>query len=123
MPALAADIEAATRPEGVTLDTQEDGAVKAAYPNAVDASVTPAGGFCDSMADTATLNAQRFALLKVARRRFRTEADRDLPTLWAGSKTPTVTAVDSEVHANGAFLISDISFDLDTERTEIEIYG
>lgn len=123
MPALAADIEAATRPNGVTLDTQEDAAVLAAYPNAIDASVTPAGGFCDDMADTATLNAQRFALLKVARRRFRTEADRDLAALWTGNKTPTVTAVDSEVRANGPFLISDIAFDMDSERTEIEIYG
>lgn len=123
MPALPSDIEAATRPGGVTLDTQQDPAVLAAYPNAVDASVSPAGGYCDSLADTALLNAQRFALLKVARRRFRLEADRDLPALWAGHKTPTVQAIDSEVRANGPFLVSDIAFDQDSERTEIEIYG
>ena len=123
MAALAADIEAATRAGGVTLNTQEDAAVKAAHPNAVDASTSPAGGFCDSLADTAALNAQRFALLKVPRRRFRTLADRDLPALWDGNNTSTVQAVDSEVRANGPFLVSDIAFDQDSEQTEIEIYG
>jgi hypothetical protein len=123
MPALAADIEAATRPNGVTLDTQADPAVLAAYPNAIDGSASPAGGYCDDMAHTALLNAQRFALLKVPRRRFRTEADRDLPALRTNGRTPTVQAVDSEVRANGPFLVSGWSFDRDSERTGIEIYG
>ena len=123
MPALAADIEAATRANGVTLDTQQDAAVLAAYPNAIDGSVSPAGGYCDDMAHTALLNAQRFALLKVARRRFRTEADRDLPALRTNTKTATVTAVDGEVRANGPYLVSSWSFDRDNERTGVEIYG
>lgn len=123
MPALPADIEAARRPDGVTLDTQQDPAVLAAYPNAIDGAARPAGGLCDNLADTATLNAQRFALLKLPRRRFRTEADRDLPALRAGTVTATVTAIDAEVQLNGAFLVARVSFDMDADRTEIEIYG
>ncbi len=123
MPATAADITAATRPNGVTLDVQSDSAVQTAYPNARDGNASPAPGFCDSISDTATLNAARFALLKVARRRFRTEADRDLSALRSGNVTPAVTAIDSEVSVNGNFLVSRVTFDLDAERTEIEIYG
>ncbi len=123
MPALAADIQAATRPNGVTLDTQQDAAVLTAYPNAIDGAAFPAGGLCDDIADTATLNAARFALLKLPRRRFRCEADRDLPALRTGNVTPTVTAVDSEVRANGPHLVARAAFNLDDERTEIEIYG
>lgn len=123
MSALPADIQAATRSGGVTLDTQQDATVLAAYPTAIDGAASPAGGYCDDMADTAALNAQRFALLKVARRRFRLEADRDLPALRTNSRTPTVTAIDEEVRANGPYLVSSVTFDRDSDRTGIEIYG
>lgn len=123
MPALAADIQAATRPNGVTLDTQQDPAVLTTYPNAVDGAANPAGGLCDDLADTATLNLQRFNLLKVPRRRFKCAADRDLPALRSGNVTPTVTAIDTEVRVNGPHLVARVEFNLDDERTEIEIYG
>jgi hypothetical protein len=123
MPALAADIEAATRPNGVTLDTQQDSAVLTAYPNARDGAGSPAAGFFDSLTDAATVNAERLTLLKVARRRFATEADRDLDALRGGNLTPVVTAIDAEVSANGAFLVARVAFDLDDDRTKVEIYG
>lgn len=123
MPALAADITAATRPNGVTLDTQQSTAVQADFPNARDGSLDPSAGFFDSMADAATVNAARFALLSAPRRRFRCEADGILPELASGNVTPTVTAIDSEVAANGPFLVSRVVYDLDSERTQVEIYG
>lgn len=121
MTALPADIQSATRPGGVTLATEESSAVLAAFPNARDGGVSL--GFFDTLADAAAANAERFALLSVARRRFRTAADRDLPDLRAGSPTVTVTAIDAEVAANGPFLVARALFDPLDDRTEIEIYG
>jgi hypothetical protein len=123
MPALSADIDAATRPNGVTLDTQEDAGVLATYPTARDGAQAPAVAFWDVLADATALNAERFSLLSAPRRRFKVEADGVLTALLPSAATPAVTLVASEVRANGAFLVARMEFDFGTGRTMLEVWG
>lgn len=123
MPATAADIEAATRPTGVTLDTQSSSGVLATWPNARDGADAPAVAFWDSLSDAVAMNTERFALLSAARRRFKVEADGVLTALLPAAVTPAVTLVAAEVAANGAFLVARLEFDSESNRTKMELWG
>lgn len=123
MPALAADIEAATRPNGVTLDVQANGAVQAAHPNARDGLDQPIRAFWDSPADAAVMCAERLALLEITRRRFRVEVDGVHDIMIGGATTPAVTLVDSVLATSGPFLVTKPAFDFMAERTIVEVWG
>lgn len=124
MTALPADITAVLRPNGVSLSTQSDAAVKAAWPNAIDGSQSPIGGFCDDIADTAALSAERFALLKAPRRRFAVELEGVVSAaLPAAGATAAVGLIDAETAVAQTMLVSRVRIDLDAMRTGIEVFG
>ena len=123
MPALAADVAAATRPNGFSLDVQESAGVLAAYPNARDGADAPALGFWDTLADATALNGDRFALLSAPRRRFRVVVEGIQTALSAGDVTPASTLVASELTASGPFLVARVDYDLETNRTTLELWG
>lgn len=124
MTALPADITAVLRPNGVSLATQADAAVKAAWPNAIDGSQGPIGGFCDDIADTAMLNAERFALLKAPRLRFSVELEGVVLTaLPAAGATAAAALTDAETAVAQTMLVSHVRIDLDAMRTGIEVFG
>ena len=124
MPATAADIAAATREQ--VLDTQESATIKARHIGWRDTGDTPRVAYWDDPADAAAMNAEGFALFGVERRRFALPIDGLLSfsgTLDTSQKTPTVTLVDAEHDANGAFLTARIEIDLDAEMTSLETFG
>lgn len=120
MPALPADIAAATREAAIS--TWSDPAIAARYPAARDGSVTPAAGYCDSAIDADTVIKARGALIGVERRRFAVTVQ-DLA--WPDPTTgiPTALLVDLEQRANGAFLMARVELDLEAETSSFELFG
>lgn len=124
MPALAADIEAATR--AFAYDTQSDAAVLAVHAGARDTGAAPRPANWDSLADAAAVNAAGFAFWKAARQRLAANVDAVLAMTGAldpSALAPTVTLVDAELGINGLFLIADFEIDLDASATALELIG
>jgi hypothetical protein len=120
MPATGADIAAATR--DVVLAQWSDATIAGRYPSARDGLAQPANGYFDDVNDAQTIINARAALIGTERRRF-TVAVSDV--VWVDPTTgiPTVALVDSEQAANGNFLVSRISIDLEAETTSFELFG
>lgn len=120
MPATIADIAAGSRESVVA--SWADAAIALRYPSARDGAAEPAIGYVDAIADATTLVQQRAQLLGVERRRF---AVKVADVLWPTVSTsiPTVTLKDAEQGANGNFLVSRIEIDLETETTNLELFG
>lgn len=123
MPALPADIQAATRPEGVTLDTQSSNGVLSIHPNARDGSTPPTRAFWDTGLSASAINGARFGLLNAPRRRFRVEAQGLLWTLSEADATPTITLTDDRLRASGPFLVACAEYDVQRNRTLLEVWG
>lgn len=120
MPALPADIAAATRE--VAISTWSDTAIAARYPAARDGSVTPATGYFDSAANADTVIQARGALIGVERRRFAVTVQ-DLVWPDPASGIPTARLIDGEQRADGDFLVARVELDLDAETTSFELFG
>lgn len=119
MPALIADIAAGTRP--AQIESWQDAAVKARYPNARDGSKDAAEGFFDDAANAITAITARGALLGTERRRFRVLVDE----LWwpnPAAGIPTVTLIDPEQSVNAAGLVSRVEVNLEAESTLFEVF-
>jgi len=123
MPALPADIDAATRPEGVTLDTQSSSGVLALHPNARDGSTPPTRAFWDGGLAASALNGARFGLLNAPRRRLRVEVQGLLWALSDADATPAVTLTDDRLQASGPFLVARAEYDVQRNRTLLEVWG
>lgn len=120
MPALKDDINAATRDGAVS--TWSDSAIVSRYVRARDASGNPADGYFDSASDAATIIAARGALIGVERRRFIVRVE-GLISFDPAAALPTVTLIDTEQAANGAFLVTRLELDLENEMTVLELFG
>lgn len=120
MPALPADIAAATRE--VAISTWSDPAIAARYPAARDGSVTPATSYFDRAADAQAIIDARGALIGVERRRFAVTAQ-DLVWPDPAAGIPTARLIDDEQRADGAFLVARVELDLDAETSSFELFG
>jgi hypothetical protein len=120
MPALPADIGAATRP--ARIETWSNAAIKSRYPNARDGEGAPAEGMFDLAADAAAALAQRAALIGVERRRLTAVAGE---IVWPDplSGVPSVAATDPEQNVAGTFLAAKIELSLEDETTTYELFG
>jgi hypothetical protein len=120
MPALPADIAAATR--DVVVASWADPAIAARYVAARDGSVTTADGYFDSRADAETVIVARGALIGIERRRFAVTVH-ELLWLDPADGMPTVRLIDPEQGVDGLFLIARLELDLDAETTSLELFG
>ncbi len=120
MPALPADIAAASREAAIA--TWSDPAIAARYPASRDGSVTPATGFCDSVADAQTLIDARGALIGVERRRFAVTAQ-DLVWPDPALVMPGARLIDAEQRVDADFLVARVELDLDAGTTSLELFG
>jgi hypothetical protein len=124
MPATAADVARATRP--AVVDIQQSTTVLTRQPGARDGSLNPRPGFFDAVANAATVNAATFTLLGTERRRFAVRVQDVIePTggFDASQTTPTVTLIDPNLAANGAFLVSRMEIDDEAGATTLELFG
>jgi hypothetical protein len=120
MPATAADIARATR--AAITDIQSSAAVLTRQPGARDGLASPRPGYFDNAADAATVNAATFTLIGIERRRFAVRVGEALE-LDVSLMTPTVTLVDADLAANGAFLVARIEIDDELGQTAMELFG
>jgi len=119
MPALPADIAAATRE--VTVVTWSSADVAARYPSARDGSLQPAEGFFDSAADAQAVINARGALIGVDRRRF---AAAMMGAHWPDvAVLPADRLIDAELRIDATLACARIELDLEAERTSHETWG
>lgn len=124
MPATAGDVARATRANVV--DVQSSGTVLTRQPGARDGTLSPRPGFFDTIANAATVNTAAFTLIGTERRRFAVRVQDIIePTgaFDASQVTPTVTLIDPDLAANGAFLVSRMEIDDEAGTTALEIFG
>lgn len=124
MPATAADVARATR--AAVVDVQQSSAVLTRQPGARDGSLNPRPGFFDTIANAATVNAATFALIGTERRRFAVRVQDVIEptgTFDASQVTPTVTLIDADLAANGAFLVARMEIDDEAGTTAMELFG
>lgn len=124
MSATISDIVLATRPNGVTLDTQTSPAILARYgASARDNSTSPSKGYFDNVADADVVNAQRFALLGTERLAFQCVAGTAYLILDASQQTTTVTLIDALHGVNRLMLVAAINVNLDDGTTTFQLFG
>lgn len=124
MPALDSDISAATR--DAQIDTQSSSLIKSWHPNARDTGPSPREGWFDDPADTAAMNAEAFELLGTERRAFLVPVmgvQNVIHLLASLNVTPTVRLVDAEQQADGAFMVTNIELDLESDQAILELFG
>ena len=120
MPALDADIAAATRDAAVL--TWSNPANAARYPSARDGSIVPATGYFDAAADAQTMANARGALVGVERRRFAVPVHH---MIWPTLSTAILQArlIDAEQGVDGVHLVARFELDLEAEATTLELFG
>ena len=120
MPAIVADIAAATRK--AKIESWSDAAVKTRYPNARDGQAEPAEGYFDTAANGNTVITARAAIFGTERRRFAVEA---MGLTWPDpvAAIPIVALTDPEQAVNGNHIAARIALDLDNETTSYEVFG
>jgi hypothetical protein len=120
MPALPADIAAATRP--ATVQSWSNGAIRARYPNALDGRASPAEGNFDVPAHAQAAVDQRGQLFGVERRRFVIDA---AAVVWPDPSTglPAAQLIDPEQAVNAAHMAARIEVDLENKTTAYEVFG
>ena len=120
MPALTADIAAATR-DAVTA-FWSSGTIAARYPGARDGSVTPDDGYFDSITDAQTIIDARAALIGTERRRFVVVVQE---IIWPDLSTglPQIRLIDAEQAVDATFIVARIEIDLEAETTTYELFG
>lgn len=120
MPALAADIGAATR-DAVTV-TWNSATIAARYPGARDGSVAPDDGYFDSVADAQTVIDARAALIGTERRRFVAVVQE---VIWPDLSTglPQIRLIDTENAVDATFIAARLEIDLEAETTTYELFG
>lgn len=120
MPALAADIDAATR-EAIIVKVQ-DAAILTRFPNARDGQKEPATGYFDSAADASAALAVRAALTGTVRRRFKVQVqDLVVPSLSAG--VPCFRLTDTEQAVNAVHLTGRLEVNFEDEASAMELVG
>jgi len=121
MTAIASDIVAARRPARIV--KREDLAVKADYPGARDNLASPSTGYFDSQSDAmAALNIEG-SLTGVARRRFAVRAQDLIILDPVNDGVPTYFLSDLEQQVNADCVLSRIIVDLESETTDMELFG
>ena len=124
MAALVSDIVFATRPNGVTLDTQSSATIHTRYgASARDNVTSPSKGYFDNASDAAVVNAERFALVGTERLAFQCVANQLYTNLDASQQTTTVTVVDALHGINRKMLVAAINLNLDDSTTTFQCYG
>lgn len=126
MPATPSRIGVITTP--YRSDIQSDTAIKTRYGIAArDTKDSIAESFFESLSDVTAMNAERFALLKGDRRRFRVTYS-GAQSLAGGmdySQTvPTVTFADDTFKASGNFIVASVeSIDFQEDSTTLLLWG
>jgi hypothetical protein len=120
MPAIPEDIGPALREAAVA--TWTDDTVRASFPSSKDGAKDPREGFFDAKADAQAVAEAAAIWQGTYRRRFSAVADGE-HWLDPSLGVPVVKIYDSETAIAGYALCSRIEVDLDTERTNLELYG
>ena len=120
MPAELADIAAGTRRSKI--ETWQNAAIKARYPNARDGGAEPAEGMFDAAADAQAAIAQRAELFGVERRRFNVPVQ-DLLRPDPAAGLPIIRLKDAEQVMDGKTLPARIECNLERTATAYEVFG
>lgn len=123
MPALPADIAAATRAGGTALETAQDANLLNDTPNARDGADRPIAAWWDDPAAAQALVSERLSIIGAPRRRFVLRVEGLRFDLFPGATAKTVRLDDAEQLADGDFIVSRVSGDLDRHQTVLEIWG
>ena len=120
MPAEPADIQRATRQARIV--TEEDPAIKLAYPNARDSLESPQPGYCENANDAVTVLGFMAALIGVPRQRYTVLLADEV---WIDPLTgiPTFHLVDAELGADLDVLVTRVEIDMENETTGLEVMG
>lgn len=120
MPALSADIIRATRRARIV--TREDADIRERFPSAQDQIRTPEPGYFENAEDAASVLAIKASLTGVFRRRFAVAIDGE-EMIDPTNCIPTFQLCESELGFDGPVMAARWQFDLNTERTDIEVLG
>jgi hypothetical protein len=121
MPALPADVAAATR--DALLAEWSDGGLHGRYPSARDGLTDPSTGYFDTLADALVAIAARGALIGVDGRRRFSVVVQDLVFVDPTTGMPCVSLTDAEQSVAATLVLTRIEVDLEAETTTLELFG